>query len=156
MIVLYKIDTDIVFYKMSLDFSNEIIELNKGSKIGYDLYGNAMSSYDAVSALYIMSDHKIGKTVAESIQANINLAPILISIVRNDMISVTLTDLGLTATGMLIKLAGIVGAIQVGMFVEAAQMLLATTPDGFLTNTRLSLYASILASADALAQNGYN
>ena len=141
---------------MNIDFTTLRNQLESGTKKGYDLYGTQLSSYDAVKTLNEMSNHSIGKTMSESVRANIALSADLISIVRHDVLSVSLTSLGLTAVGLMAKLSNAIMAIQVGMFVEAAQILLSLTPDAFLTTPRLTLYASLLTSSDALTQNGYS
>lgn len=156
MIVLYKLDTTVIYYDSKLDFTTIRGQLEDGSQKGYDLHGNELTPYDAIKALTSMSSRRIGETISENITSNIQLSPILIAVVRDEMISTSLSALGLSATSMLSKLSGVIGAIQVGMFKEAALMLRhSVVVDAFLTRERLDLYATLLETSDALAQNGY-
>ncbi len=82
---------------------------------------------------------------------NIALGPQLVAVVRGEMLAESLTSMGLSATSMLSKLQGVVGAIQVGMFKEAALMLkYVVVRDAFLTEVRINKYAALLTSADAI------
>lgn len=155
MSILYKADTSVIFYKMSTDFTTLRGQLASGEKTGKDHNDVALSSFDSVSALMTMSNHRIGSTKCDSILANIALYPFIVGIIHEDMLNASLASQGLTIAGELSKISTAVTAIQVGMFNAAAVMLPLIATDAFLTTARLALYASLLNSSDALAQNGF-
>ena len=82
---------------------------------------------------------------------NISLSDQLVSLVRGEMLGESLSQMGVTPTEMLSKLSGVIGAIQVGMFKEAWQMLqYQVVQDAFLTPERIARYVDILQSCDVI------
>lgn len=82
---------------------------------------------------------------------NMNAAPLMIAAVRADMLATGLVASGTSASAVLAKLQGVCTLIGLGMFEEAAATMQSVTPDGYLTTARLSLYAQMLAAANAIA-----
>jgi hypothetical protein len=105
------------------------------------------------SVLYLCDEVEAYDFASQVYQVNWNmrLAPQLISIVRGEMLSVSLSQMGIDPTAMLGKLANVIGALQVGMFKEAGMMLMyATERDAFLTEERIGRYVSLLTSSDMI------
>lgn len=89
-------------------------------------------------------------TYTNQIMWNLEIANQLIASVRSEMIETNLSSMGLNGPLLLNKLSSIIGAVQVGMFKEAADMMSALERDGFLTDTRINRYVDKLTSADAI------
>ena len=68
------------------------------------------------------------------------------------MIKTGLKQLGLTPYSILNKLGPIVQLLAVGMFVEASQVISTIPTDAFLTADRISRYASLMQSANAITE----
>ena len=154
---LYKIDSSVAFYCIGLDYPTLRTQLESGASTGYDLNGNAMSPYEAVASLGVMSARAFGfsagvtgSPLSEYVASNISLSPVIVSIVREEMIAVSLTALGLNALTMMNKLTPVIMAIQIGMFAEAAYILQNTATDAFLTTDRIAKYVSLLVSCNAI------
>lgn len=149
MSILYKIDGAVVFYGTNLDPSVSL-ELNEGTKIGYGLEGEAMVGEYARQQYFSYCDRTLGQNCSEQVKANIAMAPVLVSIVREEMISVSLSALGLSALTMMNKLSPVIMAIQIGMFEEAVYILQNMATDAFLTTDRIAKYVSLLVSCNAI------
>lgn len=147
--MLYKIGDEVVFYSPSLNSRRtELYQgLLDGSIIGTDCDGIALPVQEAVNCLCTLCDRVIGVKMVDKILANITLAPVIVSIVRAEMINLPVDQ----GTAVLTKLLPVINALNSGMFNTASQMLKYTiTVDEFLTRERLDRYASMLISADAI------
>ena len=144
---LHKVDTNSVFYSPTLgavrqDYFNG---LTNGTMVGYATDGTVMNSQEAVDAFLLMCDFMSQTNgVIDEIYRNIQVGDIIISMVRSEI--VTIPNGGV----YLAKLASVVGAIQTGMFDTASQLLLAITPDAVLTTERLTRWADMAITADAI------
>lgn len=132
---------------MYLDFLNDNI-------IAYSIYDGVMEKEKAVNEFLQLCDWNESydwSVRIHQVNWNMRMAPQLVSIVRGEMLGESLTQMGINATGMLQKLSGVVGAIQVGMFREAWQMLqYQIERDAFLTEERIGKYVRLLQSADMI------
>lgn len=143
---LYKIGEEIVFYSPSLNSRRtELYQgLLDGSLIGYDSLNNVMSATQAVDGLCTICDRFTGSNNLDKIYANISLAPTIIAVVRNELISY---PQGMALIG---KLADVIPMLYVGMFNTASETILQITPDEIITIERLNKWSSMLVSADAI------
>jgi len=142
---LCKIDDEVVFYSPTLASRGGLYaELSNGTKIAYDQSGNALSTDEAVKCLAIICDRQTGTNALEQIFANIQLWPTVVAIVREDLLQYP------DGEGVFMKLAPIVGMLQVGLFYTASQTLQTFTPDEILTQERLDRWSAMLTSADAI------
>ena len=116
---------------------------------------SVLSTEDTLNEFAYICDEASGYDFSSfmwQINWNIAMSPQLIAIVRGEMLGGSLTALGLSAPAMLSKLQGVVGAIQVGMFQEAAYLLAyGLARDAFLTNERVAGYCALLLSSDAIS-----
>lgn len=121
---------------------------------GTDIFDQTLDLDGVLSDVLYLGDEAEAYDLSSPVyQVNWNMRayPQLISLVRGEMLAESLTQMGLSATGMLQKLANVVGAIQVGMFKEAWQMLYYSVErDAFLTEARIGKYVKILQSSDAI------
>lgn len=143
---IYKIEDEVVFYSPTLNARRT--ELFSGLSVGtikaYGAMGNEIPKDDALIYLSIICDRKTGTTTVDQIYANIQLAPVVIAVVREDLLQYP----GGEATFM--KLAPIVSMLQVGLFFTASQAIKSVTPDEILTQERLDRWSAMLISADAI------
>lgn len=147
--ILYKIDNEVVFYSPILQqrMGELCTKLLTGESTGYDHNGNVITIPTAATYLQLICGRYIGTDIVNKIYANVSLAPIILSIVRADMINLPVEQ----GLAILTKLKDVVDAVTNGMFNSASQLLLyKIEPDEYLTRERLDLYASMLISADAI------
>lgn len=90
-------------------------------------------------------------TYTNQVMWNLEIANQLIASVRGEMIEANLPSIGLNGSILLSKLSYVIGAVQVGMFKEAAEMMSALERDDFLTDNRINRYVDKLTSADAIS-----
>lgn len=138
--------------------------LSQGTLIAYDIgrgivppmiaTGILLNLASEAATLHASMENAQNLAILSSIQAswNISVYPYLISVVRGEMIKTGLKQLGLTPYSILNKLGPIVQLLAVGMFVEASQVITTITPDAFLTTDRISRYASLMQSANAITE----
>ena len=124
---------------------------------GVDMYGTNLTVDQSTGCMAAVCDaaqsYDFSRYVYQ-VNWNLTLTPQLIAIVRSDVLSVSLSALGLTAVGLLTKLNPVTSAIQVGMFLEASQLLQgAIVRDAFLTEERIAKYVSLLTACDAVDPN---
>lgn len=81
---------------------------------------------------------------------NVEVGNLLVPVIRGEMLVASLSALGLSAAGTLVKLQPALAALQVGMLEEAAGLLGTITPDAFLTADRIARYQAMALSANAL------
>ena len=140
--ILYKIDDKVVFYSTKLDVSDSM-NLKDGIKIGYNTDGIAMSSNDSTNEFYKM----YMRDLSNPLKANIDLSSTIISIVRNDLLSLPIAD-GIT---VMTTMQGILFMVMMGMFQSAALSLDSTPRTAILTDALLTKYSTMLRSSDAIA-----
>ena len=146
---LYKIDNEVVFYSPTLQprMGELCTKLLTGESTGYDHNGNIIDIPTSATYCQLICGRYIGNDIVNKIYANVILAPVILSIVRSDMINLPVEQ-GLS---VLTKMKDVVDAVTNGMFNSASQLLLyKVEPDEYLTRQRLDLYASMLISADAI------
>ena len=135
---LFKLDNEVVFYKHNIDPNlMERSSIEDGSKIGYDTDGNVMNASDAS----IMFGSYTTRDCSNPIKANIDLSSTILSIVRYDLINLSMTD----AIATLSSMQSIIFMVQLGLFVTAATLLDSTTRTDILTDELLNnclLYTS--------------
>ena len=145
---LYKIDNNIVFYSLKLgSVRQEYYEgLNReiNPMIGYATNGTEMEAKDAIKDLVLMADLSIPSTRIEKIHRNSVLAPIMITLVKEEIVDYP------DGLVYLSKLESAIGALQTGSFNTASIILLSLEPDTVLTEERLSRWSDLCLSADAL------
>lgn len=128
--------------------------INEGLLRGVSISGADMGADEILREVLYICDEAEAYEMSSSIHQvnwNIRVSPQLVALVRGEMLDVSLSAMGLDPTAMLSKLSGVVGAIQVGMFIEARNMLLyAMERDAFLTEERIAKYAALLKAADAI------
>lgn len=138
--------------------------LAQGTLVAYDISrgvvppliasGILLNLASSSADLHTSTENAKTLSILSSIQAswNISVYPYLISVVRGEMIKVGLKPLGLSAFSVLTKLGPIVQLLAVGMFREASEVIQTIEPDAFFTADRISRYASLMRSADAITE----
>lgn len=139
--ILYKVDDEIVFYSPNLDRS-VALDLKNQVKTGYDIEGNAIPFYDAVRQYFMMCD----RDLSNQIKANMDLSSTILSIVRNDLIDLSMADAITTLSSM----QSIIFMVQMGLFHTAAELLDSTPRTSILTDALLTKYSAMLRSSDAI------
>lgn len=122
----------------------------------YDTEALEMTKQDAIDNINFMINFLLKNScndetnISSQVVLNIEISKYIIAIVRANMINTSLSELGLSGAALLNKLSGVVGAIQLGMFKEASQLLLSLEFDNYLTSERLNRYSNLVLSADAI------
>lgn len=143
--MLYKIGTDIVFYNTGLDFTALRGQLESGAVTGYDLDGVAMSPVNAISDLFLFSDHKPGSTLREQLQSNVALAPTILALIQTD-----LKDLPPNKREAIVEaMEPATRQMQMGAFDMASVFIGGMSTGTFFTVDRKTLYVGMLQSASA-------
>jgi len=123
---------------------------------GYDTIYEKLSFIDSINAFLNIADEaeKYDFTNRSSqVLWNVNLSPYFISIVRGEILSNDLAELGTSGPQLLQKFGPIINCLIVGMFLEASYFAMITEPDNFLTISRLQKYASFFTTSDAIIYN---
>jgi hypothetical protein len=160
-------ETRIIFFDAEwayIHVSEAANALSQGTLIAYDISrglvppmiatGILLNLASEAANLHASMENAPNLAILSSIQAswNISVYQFLISVVRGEMINIGLKQLGLTPFSILNKLGPIVQLLAVGMFVEASQAISAIPTDAFLTPDRISRYASLMLSANAITE----
>lgn len=140
--ILFKIDNDIIFYKPNLQIVDYAAAIKNGTSFGYNTDGIQMSSADVIYQLPIIHD----RDLSNPLKANIDLSSTIISIVRNDLLSLPTAD-GIT---VMTTMQGILFMVMIGMFQSAALSLDSTPRTAILTDALLTKYSTMLRSSDAI------
>lgn len=143
--ILYRIESDVVFYTVSANNQTHI-DLKNGTKVGYGFDGAILSIPDAMSWYQEFNNRFTGLTTKQQIKANIDLSSTILSIVRNDLINLSMTDAIVTLSAM----RDIIFMVQLGLFNTAAALLDSTPRTTILTDELLNRYAAMLRSSDAI------
>lgn len=144
--ILYKIDNDVVFYKTGLDFTLLREQLEGGAVKGYDMNGQELVPYDALTWLSKYSNRKIYTTEQDQIQSNMLVAPDIIALIRSDMKSLGAS----TAQKYFAALSNTIPLLSQGQFEMAALSLGVVNNNAFFTSERIAEYQAIIRSADAV------
>ena len=145
-IMLYRIDNEIVFYSPFLEKRRTELckKIESGTSYAYDVFGNLMDKALAISDICKICDRQTGTTMPEKILANLRLVDVIIALVRSEMIDLP------NGHYYLQKLSNVVAAMSTGMFSSAAYAVTLVEPDEFLTPARLEVYKNILLTSDAI------
>lgn len=137
-------------------------ELSQGHFEATDIRGNILTPPLAggaagelvteVSNYYTMLGFPTFPHYDKAVRLHWNLSAVhsVMDAIGADILVEDLEALGLTKEDAIQKLQPGLESMSLGMFLEAAALVRAITPDAFLTSARLELYATILESANAL------
>lgn len=145
---LLKVDTNLVFYSPTLGGVRQayVDGLKDGSMVGTDIYGAAMTPDAAVEAFLYMADWTVDTETRDAVYRNLEIAPIMVSLVRAEMIDVGLAD----PVATMAKLSDVIATVNMGMFREAEALFGLVVPDAFLTEARIGRYQEALSASDAI------
>jgi hypothetical protein len=143
---LYSVAGEVVFYSPNLynRYNKICIAVEEGAE-ALDVFGNIMSKEGALASLYAMSSQR-GNSLLEQAYANITLAPLIISIVRAQLISNS------DGVSVMSKLSSATAMVQCGMFYTASLLLENMVEDEVLTRELLDRWVQMLRSADSLPE----
>ena len=137
-------------------------ELSQGHFEATDIRGNILTPPLAggaagelvaeVSNYYTMLGFPTFPHYDKAVRLHWNLSAVhsVMDVIGADILVEGLEALELTKEDVIQKLQPGLDYMRLGMFLEAAALVRAITPDAFLTSARLELYATILESANAL------
>jgi len=137
-------------------------ELSQGHFEATDIRGNILTPPLAngvacelvteVSNYYNMMGFPAFPHYDKAVRLHWNLSAVhsVMDAIGADILVEDLAALNLTKEEIIQKLQPALDSMDLGMFLEAAALVRAITPDAFLTSTRLEMYATILESANAL------
>lgn len=139
---LYKIDDTVVFYSLDNDYT--LATLLASGTTFTDVFGQTMTREEAEYEYAVMTGQFRPRNSLEKIYRNIEMASVIISIVRKELLE--LAD----GTMYLAKLQTAIAFAQVGMFNDASNFVLSLIPDDNLTDEQLTRWSDLLLSANAI------
>jgi len=138
--------------------------MNAGNLTGIDILGTDIPAYKTPTAETLIQTDASNfyqeasvyadwpaLLMAHKIHWNLNAVHCIMDCIGTDMLSADWTSLGITKASVLTKVQGVYDLVEQGMFTEASAATLQLTTDTFLTTAKLSLYSSMLLSADAFS-----
>lgn len=141
---LYKIDDTVVFY--SLADSYKLAELLKNGTSFTDVFGKALEQKDANYEYALLTGQFRPRNDLERIYRNTELANVIISIVRTELMNIE------DGTTLLMELQPAIELATVGMFTDASNYILSLIPSGNFTDDQLNRWSDLLLSSNCVEE----
>lgn len=139
---LYKIDDTVVFY--SLEDTYILAELVKNGTTFLNVFGEEIDKDAANFEYAILTGQFRPRNDLERIYRNIQMADVIVAIVRKELLD---KDNGLE---YLTKLQPAIELANVGMFNDASAYILSLVPDDILTDAQLNRWSDLLLSSNSI------